>query len=327
MRRTRVALVFAVSSLVAMGLQTSTAGAGSPSVPAFGRVFVIIGENTSLSQLKAKNTPYQITTIMPQSAWLTDFSATSHFSTSNYVGMTSGQYIECEQLDLHPDACNQDVENLFHELSTAGISWRSWMESMPEPCYLDNFGTSKDGNSYRPKHNPALYYANVEGEGGVWSAEHKSAECLANVLPMGGTGFNDTSAFESALAAGDVGRFNLIVPNQCEDGHDNCPPKGNGIVAYDDFLAREVPLIQDVMGPDDLLIVTYDEGQGGGPNQGDKFGGGIVEFAVMGDSVVPGIYGSPTNQYGFLRTMEDGFGITTHAGAAATTPPITQIWD
>jgi phosphatidylinositol-3-phosphatase len=295
-------------------------------VPRLGHVFVIIGENTSRSQLSATKAPFQVGTLKPASAWLTDYSATTHWSTANYIAMTSGQYTDCEQLDLGPADCHQGVENIFHELTAAGISWQEWNESMPEPCALESAGKSVDGNSYRVKHNPAVYYDNVEGTGGTWSATDRSSECLDQVIPTGGTGFNDMQGFEGALMHRTFARFNFIVPNQCEDGHDNCPPKGNGITAYDGFLAREVPLIQDVMGPNDLLIVTYDEGQGAGPNHGDKFGGGNVAFAVYGALVAPGVYKESSNHYGLLRTLEDGFRTGTHAGAAATTYPIGTIW-
>jgi hypothetical protein len=40
---------------------------------------------------------------------------------------------------------------------------------------------------------------------------------------------------------------------------------------FADFLAREVPLIQATY-PDALVIVTYDEAQGGGANNGSKLG-------------------------------------------------------
>lgn len=324
---TRNRIVVAFAALVVTAFAYAPVSAAPPkTVPSFGHVFVIIGENTSLSQLNATNAPFQMRKLKPQSAWLTNYMATSHFSTANYIAMTSGQYTACEQLDLGPADCHQGIENIFHELTVAGVSWQEWNESMPEPCALESTGKSVEGNSYAVKHNPAVYYDNVEGVGGVWSATAKSLECLTKVIPTGGTGFNDMSAFNSALTARTFARFNLIVPNECEDGHDNCPPSGNGITAFDSFLAQEVPLIQGVMGPDDLLIVTYDEGQGGGPNQGDKFGGGIVEFAAYGAHVAPGVYGQASNHYGFLRTMEDGFRTKTHAGAAATTSPILSIW-
>src|SRR5438046_2265133 len=84
----------------------------------------------------------------------------------------------------------------------------------PSPCYLVNAGDSSTFNSYRVKHNPAVYFDDVEGPGGTWSPT-PSAECVANDIPMGGTGPNDTSAFDASLASGNVGGFNFIVPNQC----------------------------------------------------------------------------------------------------------------
>jgi hypothetical protein len=39
---------------------------------------------------------------------------------------------------------------------------------------------------------------------------------------------NVENLFRQLDGAGDVGRFNFIVPNECEDGHDNCKPQGNG---------------------------------------------------------------------------------------------------
>ncbi len=58
---------------------------------------------------------------------------------------------------------------------------------------------------------------------------------------MGSTSPNDTTAFEAAARAGTVPTFNYIVPNMCEDGHDNCKPEGNTNTQFDDFLRREIP--------------------------------------------------------------------------------------
>ena len=171
-------------------------------MPAFGNVFVLVGENTSLSQLNAKDTPFQTGTVRPNSAWFTNFYGTTHWSLANYVAMTSGQFNDCQRDDLGPADCHQNVDNLFHQLDVAGISWREWMESMPAPCTLESTGLSKNGNSYRVKHNPAIYFDNIEGAGGVWSATDRSAECLRNVVPAGGTGFNDMSRLNRALATG-----------------------------------------------------------------------------------------------------------------------------
>jgi hypothetical protein len=175
-------------------------------------------------------------------------------------------------------------------------------------------------------------YDNVEGAGGVWSADPllQSAGCLADDVPTGGTGPNDMSAFDDAVTAGNVGAFNFIVPNECEDGHDNCKPQGNGIAQFDAFLAREVPLIErsPAFGSDGVLIITFDEGTSNqGPGSSKQFnGGGNVVFAVLSPLARRTLDANPYNHYSLLRTLEDGFGIAGHAGNAATAGPINTIW-
>jgi hypothetical protein len=73
------------------------------------------------------------------------------------------------------------------------------------------------------------------------------------------------SVFNNALAgatgAPAISDFNLVVRNECEDAHSNCKPAGNPITQFDNFLAREVPLIRDYINAHGgLLIVTFDEG-------------------------------------------------------------------
>lgn len=322
----------ALPTLLLLGLAVTPARASDPleSVPAFGHVFVIIGENTELGQINAVNSPYLLGTLKPEAAWLTSYFALTHFSEANYVGMTSGQFTQCQQFDGSAASCHQDVDNLFHQLDVAAISWQSWMESMPAPCTLTSSGSAKALNHYGAKHNPAIFFDDIEGPLGVWSATNPSSECLANDIPAGGTGPNDMSAFDSALAAGAVSRFDYVVPNECEDAHDNCPPAGSSISQFDAFLKREVPKILDspAFGTDGVLFITFDEGTSNrGDGVGHQFaGGGNIAFAVLGPLVKSGVYGGVFDHYSFLRTLEDGFGVSPYLGKAATATPINTIW-
>ena len=138
---------------------------------------------------------------------------------------------------------------------------------------------------------------------------------------MGTTAPNDTSAFDAALAKGRVGRFNLIVPNDCEDGHDPCRPTNDGVRQFDDFLRREIPPIQasPAYRAGGTIIITLrlrDVAEA----QADPVHG-------PGRQVRPGVYrGGPYSHYSLLRTLEDGFGIAQHLAGAARARPIAQIW-
>jgi hypothetical protein len=289
-------------------------------VPRFGHVFVVIGENTERSEISTTSMPYLAGTLGPTAASLTNYDAVTHASLANYIAMTSGQYTSCQQDDKPPSECHQDVDNLFNELDAAGLTWRAWMQSMPAPCGLEDAGSAP--NEYAVKHDPAVYYDGIEGAGGQWSATQPSAGCLANVLPTGDGGTNDTSALDRALASGDVGDLNLIVPNLCEDAHDNCGGSPVALTQFDDFLAREVPkiLASPAFGPRGVLIVTFDEGTT------DQGGGGNVGMYVRSPLVTPGTSDQPTNHYSLLRTLEQGFGISTYLGGAASAAPFSGIW-
>jgi hypothetical protein len=318
-----------------VGVGSAPAGAaGLEGVPTFGHVFVIMGENTELGQINKTDAPYLLGTVKPQAAWLTNYFAVTHFSEANYAAMTSGQFTHCQQFDGAIASCHQDVENIFHQLDNTGtgVSWQSWLESMPAPCSVVSSGSAKTLNHFGAKHNPAVFYDNVEGALGSWSADPlgQSTECKQNDIPAGGIGPNDMSGFNAAVDAGNVGQFNFIVPNECEDGHDNCKPQGNGVAQFDAFLRQEVPHIMQspAFGSDGVLIITFDEGTSNqGPGSSKQFsGGGNVAFAVISPLATPAVYDTSYNHYSFLRTLEDGFGVGAYAGNAATANPISNIW-
>jgi phosphatidylinositol-3-phosphatase len=336
----------AVAAVAGMAATPAGASGGAEGVPALDHVFVIVGENTQLSQLNMGNAPYLLGTLMPASAWLTNYFATTHYSEANYVAMTSGQFTQCQQKDGPAASCHQNVPNLFQDLALAGDTFTTCSESMPAPCFLVNAGGDAAQNHYAAKHNPQLCFDNVEGDtlGGSWlnnGLNQGGAFCQATNISTGSASVpNDMSVFNNALAgapgAPAISDFNLVVPNECEDAHDNCKPAGNPIAQFDDFLAREVPLIQsfiDVHGG--LLIVTFDEGITSSPVRAVKFGnGGNVAFAAWGPQVHPAVYpGGPFTHFSFLRTLQDGFGLIpptfSYLGGAAdpATMPINQIWN
>jgi hypothetical protein len=281
----------------------------SAAVPGFGHVFLIVGENTSYSQVTAAHAPYLTRTLRPQGAWLTNYRAfTKSSSLGQYIAMVSGQYTPCEANNALPARCHQAAPNLLAQLAASGRTWRDWQESMPAPCYRADAGTPSRHNEYSAHHNPALYFTGLR------------AACRADSLPMGGTGAKATEAFDAALASGDVGNFNLIVPNDCENGHDPCG--GDRVRHFDAFLAREIPRIEasPAFGRDGVIIVTCDEGADPPKDPGH------VAALVLGPLVRPGIVDRTRhNHYGLERTLAAGFAVKPLANATRA-KAIAAIW-
>ncbi|MEA2218281.1 MAG: phosphatidylinositol-3-phosphatase [Solirubrobacteraceae bacterium] len=281
----------------------------SAAVPRFGHVFVIVGENTSYSQVTAARAPYLTRTLRPAGAWLSNYRTfTTSSSLGEYVAMVSGQYTRCEANNALPARCHQTSPNLFAQLDASGRTWRDWQESMPSPCYRADAGTPSRHDEYSAHHNPALYFTGLR------------ASCRADNLPMGATGAKATEAFDAALASGDVGNFNLVVPNDCENGHDPCG--GDRVRHFDAFLAREIPRIEasPAFGGDGVIVVTWDEGAD--PPQDP----GHVGALVLGPLVRPGVVDRTRHDhYGLERTLAAGFAVEPLANAARARA-ITAVW-
>src|SRR4051794_6297354 len=223
MLRARAAASLALAlSLVAASASFATASARAAGVPRFSHVFLIVGENTSYEQITPAHAPFLTGTVRPQGAWLSNnHSFTKSSSLGQYIAMLSGQYTKCEANNDLPDHCHQRAVNLFSQLAATGRSWRDWEESMTNACDPVDGGAAWAGNIYSAHHNPALYFAQIQG-GKVDEAITPAAPCRNFDLSMGSTAPNDTSGFDRALAVGDVGDLNVVVPNDCENGHDPC---------------------------------------------------------------------------------------------------------
>jgi hypothetical protein len=298
-------------------------------------VFLIIGENTTYSHLKASNAPYLMGTVRPRSAWLSNYYAATHWSQANYVALTSGQFTRCEQQD-YGVRCHQNVDNLFHQIDLTGQTWTTWLEGGTARCDTGSGSTCPPQGpcpltGFYTTGNPAILYDDVEGANGVWSATDKSAECLADdIYASAATDANPMKLFGRALRDGTAPNFNLVLPNGCEDGEANCKPVNNRLTQFDNFLKREVPkiLASPSFGSNGVLVITYDEDErAGGLAKKNGFGsGGHVVCAIISPLAKRGEFATKAYAYSLLRTMEDGLRVSGYVGDANAVRPINDIW-
>lgn len=291
----RVRIILAGLAVSALGASVLMANPASAATPSFGHVFVIVGENKSLFQITSSKAPYIIKTLKPGSAWFTNYNQVVKNSLPNYIALTSGQYAPCQVTG----PCGLfSVPSIFSQLGNG--AWKDWNESMPSNCYRKNAGAHSNLNAYQAGHNPALYYSGLP--------------CSTYDVPAGTTGPDNMSAFNDALAAGNVPKYNFITPNNCEDSHDSCNG-ANIVTEYDNFLKKEIPLIKasPAFGSDGVIFVTYDEGY-------RKADDTNTMMAVTGPQVQAGTHTGYYDHYSALATIEQGLGLPCLANACTATP-------
>ena len=219
MRFVRVLAPLLAVPLLATACQPAAlAGKASPSPAAPPKhVFVIVLENTSY-QLAMRQR--YIASLARQYAVATNYSEISNPSLPNYLAMTSGSTWGIADDEYH----TLPATGLGHQLTSAGVSWKAYMEGFTGDCLNSPY-------PYVVKHNPFAYYG---------------GDCPANVVPM------------TDLAAdlnGDTPRLSWITPGMCNDGHD-C-----GVATADRWLAKTVPQIigSKAWKQGGVLFITWDE--------------------------------------------------------------------
>ncbi len=209
------------------------------------------------------------------------YQGVSHPSLPNYLAATGGSTFGVTD-DDSPSAHPIAGQSLFGQLDAAGLSWRSYQESMTTPCQLDSSG------KYAVKHNPAAYFTDLR------------KSCAANDV-----GF---SGFRKTISAGRLPAFSFVTPNLCNDTHD-CP-----VSTGDAWLSTWITRLID--GPNyrsgnTVIVLTWDEAEGGGST---------VPTMVIAPSVRPRTVVTRTfNHYSLLRTTEDLLGLSALRKASSAT--------
>ncbi len=259
------------------------------SVPKFSHIVVVIGENTSASNVFGNaNAPF-INSLAAQGAKFTSSFGVFHPSQPNYLALYSGgnQGIINDNLI----ATKFSTANLGRELIDAGKTFITYSEDLPSVGF-----DGKTNLKYARKHNPA---ANWMGTG-----TNKVPSNTNQPFTAFPTNFNNLPS------------VSFVVPNLCNDGHDSCAPLSNGTKQYDTWIKNNLDTYKKwCILNNSLLIVTYDEDDFTTVNK--------IATVIYGAKVAVGTNTQIINHYSVLRTIEDAFNIPTHAGAASTATAIS----
>ncbi|MCA1831586.1 MAG: alkaline phosphatase family protein [Actinomycetota bacterium] len=352
---------------------TSRAGSGLEGVHSFSHVVVLVLENENFSDTwDPAKAPY-LNSLKGNAVFADRYYATGHASLDNYIAMMSGQPdqpitgTDCDGgglaravteripggsfLDPVAEAAAQITNNFWScvqgqslmangrnfadQLEENGISWKGYMDGMPEPCFHAPYDPTDlrpdpyQGNSRQPpaydyadRHNPFIYFDDIVGD---------HARCQAHVRPY--------TELAGDLAYDTLPPFAFITPDTCHDGHDNPCSNGlpGGLTSADLWLHQEVPaLLTYLNAHDGALIITLDENgftdtsnppgccSGGLGGVLPGFGGRIGLLA-LGAGITQSVVSTPYDHMSLLRTLEDSFGISEHLNNAAMASAMSDV--
>ncbi|HEV7536133.1 MAG TPA: alkaline phosphatase family protein [Acidimicrobiia bacterium] len=120
-------------------------------------------------------------------------------SLPNYLGATSGDTHGIHD-DDDPAAHHLSADNIFRQVRHSGRPSRTYAESMPQACALENRGR------YAVRHNPAAYYVGANDR----------AACRKDDVPLDGS----ARQLQDDVDHWKLPAFTVVVPNVCHDTHD-----------------------------------------------------------------------------------------------------------
>jgi phosphatidylinositol-3-phosphatase len=295
MRLQGVMVLLAASAAFFGGSSTAIAapnpcGVNAATPASYAHVVVIMEENLSYTNaIGSVKAPY-LNQLAGQCALATNFHNETHGSQPNYMAATSGV--------ATGTSAHTPNTSIYQQVS----SWNDLEESMRGNCGVT-------ATHYKRGHDPAYWYTPL------------ASACKLFDVPMAAS---DAGATRLPTAA-----FTFITPNTCHDHHWETGCSGTSsrsVQAMDTWLAGTVQSIEatsDYQAGNTLIIITFDEGQGGttGENCADPGNTDpschIATFAVAA-GVQPVHDATFYTHYSMLRSVEEALGIATYLGNAAT---------
>lgn len=255
--------------------------------------------------------PYINKTLLPVAAAANNYfnPPSNHPSLPNYIWMEAGTNLGVREDGLPSQYHQSTHAHLSELLYKAGISWHAYEESMTSgTCPLEPEGpTDPNGsNLYQPRHFPQIYFDDMTDNRNL-----KSAFCISRARPF--------SQLASDLKDSQIGRYNFITPNMCDNGHDAC--NGNEIAHIDTWLKNNLPIILNsaqYKAGHVVVFITADEAENGD---------GPIPFLALGEGVKKGYHNEIYYTHSsLLRTMEEIFKVSPMLGGAATATDLHDLF-
>jgi phosphatidylinositol-3-phosphatase len=251
-------------------LITSLAWAASPSK----HIIVIIGENSSYSQVVGASYMPYLNSLIRQGSLFTQMYANQHGSFPARQWIYSGRTIEQSAAAAGTPfpTCGSyysllPEDNLVRHLLRIGRTWRSYNDQMPYSGYQ-----STSYGWYRKGHNGLTWWTDACGSDKYWS--------------------KPGSGLAADLQNHKLANFTDIDGSEIEDGHydsyGSASDRAGALRNFDIYLKKYIPLILALPefqpGGDGQLWITFDEGSLQ-PWTDNTNGGGHIFTLVIGPHI------------------------------------------
>lgn len=280
---------------------TATIPTPLPPVPNFDQIVVIVFENKDFLGVVGNPDMPNLNRLAVEYTLLNNYYAVAHPSLPNYLAMLGGDTFG---INVNCEDCFINAPNLADLIEQSGRQWKTYQESMPEPCFIGSRG------DYVQKHNPFIYFDSIRQD---------TERCRARVVPF--------EALAEDLAAGQLPAFSFITPGLCHSGHD-C-----SMAEMDAWLGQTVDMLRysPALSQNSLIVVTFDEATGddssgccGLPTQA----GGRIATLLISPLARRGFEDSiPYSHYSLLKTIAEAWQLPLLGMAAdARTEAIVAPW-
>jgi phospholipase C len=257
-----------------------------------GTVFTIVMENHSRGEILGNKQAPFINELADRYAVAEGYhDSYVHPSMPNYFWMVAGENFGILD-DKDPAAHHlSSTSHIADQIELAGLTWKSYQESMGEPCGLSSHGR------YAAKHNPFAYFDDINGWDGT--AFHPELRCNDHVV--------DYSQLDGDIANNALPRYAFITPNLDSDMHDASIAHG------DAWLANEIPKLMatDAFNNGGVIFLLWDEG-GGTPASDDP------PFIAISANAVGGMRSKTEyDTSSYLKTVQNMLGVAELPCASA----------
>jgi hypothetical protein len=297
--RTRLVAILCLLTVLGTYASANLSRASAASLPAFSHIFEIVLENHETSSIIGSSSAPYINSLTQQYGLATNYYGIRHPSLPNYLALIGGDTFG---VSSNCTNCFINAPNLVDQLEGAGKSWKAYMESMPNPCYLGDAGSL-----YRQKHNPFIYFDSIR---------KNTARCN-KIVPL--------TQLDTDLKNNTVPEYTWITPNMCNSMHDCSVSTG------DNWLKTWVGkiLASPAWQQNGVLFITFDEGKTNAGCCSFAAGGQIVTLVISPLSKPAFKSSVAYDHYSLLRTIEDAWGLAplANAGCACSTPMIDFFGD